>query len=98
MGSGTTIFTYNNPYSGVTTVHAGSTLQLGNGGTSGAVGGDVVNNGTLVFNQSGTVTYGGTIYDGSAFFPANGATNAYGYIYGGETARPGNLIQWAPAG
>jgi len=96
FGTGTTIFTNNHTYTGVTTIHANSALQIGNGGTSGAIVGDVVNNGTLVFNRSGSVTYSGTIYDGSAFFPANGSTNGYSYIYGGETAQPGNLIQMGP--
>ncbi|MDI9654409.1 autotransporter-associated beta strand repeat-containing protein, partial [Burkholderia cenocepacia] len=32
------------------------TLQLGNGGTSGSVAGNVVDNGALIVNQSGNVT------------------------------------------
>jgi autotransporter-associated beta strand protein len=51
MGSGTTIFTANNFYTGGTTISAG-TLQLGNGGTSGSIIGDVSNQGTLVINAT----------------------------------------------
>ena len=75
MGSGTTIFTNSNPYTGVTTIHSGSALQIGNGGTTGTIGGDVVNNGTLVFNRSLT-TFTGTIYDGSASSRPAGAPTA----------------------
>jgi autotransporter-associated beta strand protein len=51
MGPGTTILTGNSLYLGGTTISAG-TLQLGNGGTSGSIVGDVLNNGTLAFNRS----------------------------------------------
>ena len=45
-----------NNYTGVTTINEG-TLQVGNGGTVGALGsGAVSNNATLVFNRSDTVT------------------------------------------
>jgi len=45
-GSGTLILSANNTYSGGTTISAG-TLQIGNGGTSGSIVGDITNNGTL---------------------------------------------------
>ena len=44
--AGTTIFTGNNTYTGGTTINGG-TLQLGNGGTSGTISGNVANNGVL---------------------------------------------------
>ena len=50
-GTGTTVLAADNSYSGGTTINAG-TLQLGNGGTSGSIAGDVANNGTLSFNRS----------------------------------------------
>ncbi len=59
-GTGTVIFTGNNTYTGVTTVSSG-TLQIGNGGTSGSVAGDVTNNAALIVNRSGTISYGGVI-------------------------------------
>ncbi|MCX6873870.1 MAG: autotransporter-associated beta strand repeat-containing protein [Verrucomicrobia bacterium] len=49
-----------NTYSGGTTIHAGS-LQLGNGGTSGSITGNLVDNGTLIFNRSNSVTFAGLI-------------------------------------
>ena len=55
VGSGTTILTGNNNYTGGTTVAAG-TLQIGNGGTTGSIVGDVVNDGVLAFNRSNTLT------------------------------------------
>ncbi|HEY3322308.1 MAG TPA: autotransporter-associated beta strand repeat-containing protein [Planctomycetota bacterium] len=50
-GTGATLLTGNNSYSGLTTINAG-TLQIGNGGNSGTLGtANVTNNGTLVFNR-----------------------------------------------
>jgi autotransporter-associated beta strand protein len=59
-GSGTTILTGDNIYGGGTTVTAG-TLQLGNGGTTGSIIGNVADNGTLAFNRSDIVTFAGVI-------------------------------------
>jgi autotransporter-associated beta strand protein len=59
-GIGTTILTGNNTYAGGTTIRAG-TLQLGNGGTTGSITGNVLDNGVLVFNRSDSVTFGGVI-------------------------------------
>jgi autotransporter-associated beta strand protein len=58
-GSGIVKFVGNNTYLGATTINAG-TLQLGDGGTAGALaaGSAITNNGTLVFNRSNTVTQG----------------------------------------
>src|SRR5208282_2116016 len=55
LGSGTLTLTGNNTYTGGTTVSAG-TLQLGNGGTSGSITGNVTDNGTLAFDRSDAVT------------------------------------------
>ncbi len=60
LGSGTTILTANNSYSGGTTITAG-TLQLGNGGMSGWIHGNVTDNGVLAFNRSDTMIFDGTI-------------------------------------
>jgi outer membrane autotransporter protein len=59
-GAGTTILTGNNTYAGGTTIAAG-TLQLGNGGTTGGIAGNILNGGTLAFNRSDTLIFGGTI-------------------------------------
>src|SRR5207237_668291 len=60
IGTGTTILTGNSTYTGGTTISAG-TLQLGNGGTTGSIVGDVIDNGVLSFNRSDSVTFDGTI-------------------------------------
>ncbi|WP_245295167.1 autotransporter-associated beta strand repeat-containing protein [Manganibacter manganicus] len=60
IGTGTTILTADNSYTGGTTI-AGGTLQLGNGGTSGSIAGDVVNDGALAFNRSDELTFDGLI-------------------------------------
>jgi outer membrane autotransporter protein len=93
IGPGTTVLTATNTYSGGTTISAG-TLQLGNGGTSGSIVGDVVDNGTFAINRSDTFTFGGVI-SGSGAFAQIGlgttiltATNTY---TGGTTISAGTL-------
>ena len=66
LGTGTTVLTGASSYTGGTTISAG-TLQLGNGGTSGSIVGDVVNNGTFAINRSDTFTFGGVISGAGAF-------------------------------
>lgn len=60
VGNGTLTLTGNNTYTGLTTLSAG-TLQIGEGGTSGSVAGDIANAGSLVFNRADTLTLGGAI-------------------------------------
>jgi len=57
---GTLILSGDSTYTGGTTISAG-TLQLGNGGTTGSIVGDVTNNGALAFNRSDTFTFPGVI-------------------------------------
>ena len=59
-GDGTQILSGTNTYTGVTTINGG-TLQIGDGGTTGALPGNAVNNALLVFDRSNDYTYGGTI-------------------------------------
>ena len=60
VGTGTLTLIGANAYTGGTTINAG-VLQIGNGGASGSILGDVTNDATLAFNHSGSVTFGGTI-------------------------------------
>jgi fibronectin-binding autotransporter adhesin len=92
-GSGILVLTGANTYTGGTTISAG-TLQLGNGGTSGSIVGDVVNNGTFAINRSDTFTFGGVI-SGSGAFQQIGSgttilTGANTYT-GGTTISAGTL-------
>jgi autotransporter-associated beta strand protein len=59
-GAGTTILTAANTYTGSTTINAG-TLQVGNGGTTGSIPGNVLNNGTFAINRSDAFAFGGVI-------------------------------------
>ena len=58
--AGTLILTGANCYSGGTTIRDGM-LQVGAGGTSGSLIGDVANDALLAFNRSDAVTFAGTI-------------------------------------
>ncbi len=71
-GAGTLVLTANNTYGGNTNVAAG-TLQIGNGGSTGSITGDVTNSGTFAFNHSGTLTYSGNISGGT--FEQRGPTS-----------------------
>jgi fibronectin-binding autotransporter adhesin len=60
-GAGKTILASDNSYSGNTTISAGE-LQVGNGGSTGLLGsGAIVNNGTLSFNSTTTLSIASAI-------------------------------------
>ncbi|MBT2323621.1 autotransporter-associated beta strand repeat-containing protein, partial [Variovorax paradoxus] len=93
LGAGTLVFTGTNTYAGGTTISAG-TLQLGNGGTTGSITGDVVNNAALVFDRSDTTTFAGQI-SGTGALRQQGTgttvlTGANSYT-GGTTIAAGTL-------
>ncbi|MCX6896836.1 MAG: autotransporter-associated beta strand repeat-containing protein, partial [Verrucomicrobia bacterium] len=60
ISTGKTVLSGTNDYSGNTVITAGS-VQIGNGGTSGSIVGNVTNNATLIFNRANNYTFGGII-------------------------------------
>ncbi|WP_273727408.1 autotransporter outer membrane beta-barrel domain-containing protein [Brucella gallinifaecis] len=92
-GSGTTILTGNNTYTGGTAINSGI-LQIGNGGTSGSIVGDVVNSTALHFNRSDSLTYNGIISGTGSVTQKGGGTTiltADQTYTGGTTVQTGTL-------
>jgi len=93
-GSGTTILTGNAGQTSGTTISAG-TLQIGNGGTTGSLAGNVSVTGTLAFNRSDTVSFPGTISgSGSVVKLGSGSLtlSASNGFSGGATVSGGTLL------
>ncbi|MBS0472537.1 MAG: autotransporter domain-containing protein [Proteobacteria bacterium] len=75
LSSGTLTLTGNSTITGDTEIDAGSTLQLGNGGTTGSVASaNFVNAGTLIFNRSDAVTFSGDFQGAGAVTKAGSGT------------------------
>ena len=88
LGSGMLTILGNNTYSGLTTVSAGS-LQIGNGGVSGAVAGNILNNSALIFNRADTVVYAGSINGNGSLVQQGAGTTV---LTGSNTYSGGTLI------
>ncbi|MBA1158559.1 autotransporter-associated beta strand repeat-containing protein [Microvirga mediterraneensis] len=103
-GAGKLTLTGDNGYTGHTVISAG-TLQIGDGGTSGSILGDVANNGTLVFNRRDDVTFGGAVLGAGALVKqgagrltltgdnnyTGGTTIAQGTLIGNSSSLSGNI-------
>ncbi len=94
QGAGTLTFTGTNTYTGMTTISAGA-LRLGDGGTTGSIASNVLNNALLIFDRRNAVTFGNTISgtgrvikQGAGTLNLTGA-NTYG---GGTTVKAGTLL------
>ena len=96
---GTLVLTGANTYSGGTTIAAG-TLQLGAGGTTGSIVGNVANTGTLAFDRSDTTTFAGVISGlGAVAQIGSGTTILTGSnSYGGGTAITAGTLQLGNGG
>ncbi|HYY27383.1 MAG TPA: autotransporter-associated beta strand repeat-containing protein [Chthoniobacterales bacterium] len=94
LGGGTLTLTANNTYTGSTTINGGGTLQVGAGGTTGSMVGNVTDNGVLTFDRSDTVTFSGVISGAGSVLDLGGGTlmltgnNTY---TGGTTINSGTL-------
>ncbi|MDM7852273.1 autotransporter-associated beta strand repeat-containing protein [Pseudochrobactrum kiredjianiae] len=86
-GDGALILTGDAAHSGGTTITAG-VFQIGTGGTSGSIAGDIVNNASLVFNRSDDITYANVVSgSGSLRQSGAGTTTLIGVnTYSGATA------------
>jgi autotransporter-associated beta strand protein len=73
IGPGTTILTGDNAYTGGTTISEG-TLQIGNGGTTGSITGNVTDNGSLAFDRSDSLTFSGAISGTGALVQSGSGT------------------------
>ncbi|MBN2580810.1 MAG: autotransporter-associated beta strand repeat-containing protein [Pirellulales bacterium] len=95
-GAGTAILNGQNTYMGGTTV-SGGTLQIGNGGTTGSITGNIVNNSALVFNRSISFGFPGNIY-GSGNLIQEGAgmlTLAGNNTYSGTTTVNAGILSFS---
>lgn len=101
-GAGTLILLGASTYTGNTTINAG-TLQIGNGGTTGALStsSNITVNGTLSFNRSNDVTQGtdfksSVVISGTGSLVQNGTgnltLNAANSYTGGTTLNTGTLV------
>lgn len=94
IGAGTLTLTGNNTLTGGVTITAG-TLQIGDGGTSGAVAGNIADNGSLIFDRSDSLTYAGVI-SGSGTLEKKGAStlelSGQNTVTGATTVSAGTLV------
>lgn len=90
-GSGTWILTGNNAWTGGTTI-GGGILQLGAGGTSGSIVGNVTNNAGLVVNRSDDVTLAGAI-SGTGTLTQNSAATGTTSLTGTNTYTGATTVQ-----
>jgi fibronectin-binding autotransporter adhesin len=103
---GTLVLTDASTYTGGTTIDSSSTLQLGNGGSTGSIVGDITDNGTLVYDHSDVLSptavisgTGNVTYEGGGGAVIN-HTNIYDGITTviGETVKTNNASAFGTGG
>ncbi len=93
---GAIILTGDSTYTGGTTINTGATLQLGNGGTTGSIVGDIDDEGALVANRTGSlilasnITGAGSLTQAGAGTVILAGTDSY---TGGTTIDAGATLQ-----
>lgn len=104
VNTGTLVLTGENTFLGQAGSGNGGVLQIGNGGATGSIAGNIGNNGSLVFDRSavgGPITYGGSITGTGDITFRGGAT----YILttsssdsGAITIGANTTLQWGTGG
>ncbi len=99
QGPGLLALTGTNAYGGGTIINGG-TLQIGNGGTTGSIAGNVtINSGTLAFARSDDASFSGAISGngGVTKYCTNCLTLSGSNSYGGLTTVAGGTLELAPS-
>ncbi|ERS16450.1 autotransporter outer membrane beta-barrel domain-containing protein, partial [Brucella abortus] len=101
VSAGTLVVANDNTGGGTTTVDVGAGLQIGTGGVSGSLAGDIVNNGTLVVNRSDALNLANAISGAGSLMKSGAGTltlsGANSYT-GATTVSAGTLTQGAAGG
>ena len=99
LGDGALVLAADNTYLGTTTVTAG-TLRLGQGGTTGSIRGDILNDGTVVFDRSGDVLFAALIEGSGAVTTLGTGTLTFtgANTYSGPTTIAAGTLQIGDGG
>ncbi|WP_308217220.1 autotransporter-associated beta strand repeat-containing protein [Variovorax sp. RO1] len=98
-GTGTLTLSGSNTYTGGTTISAG-TLQVGSGGTTGSIDGNVTNHAALVFNRSNDAAFAGHITGSGSVTKTGAGTLVYtgNATYTGGTTLNGGTLEIRDSG